>query len=166
VEIPVKKIRCKTALNALKELCKRVREKRKFWECEYACKPQVLKMQCTWMPEEVACIRVVQFGVQSKVRVCKLSRILTNPKNDVCELLKVCQSLCPFIEILAEGVTWGQKWYGFGMLLGYGSPNLHVSSSALLCRFQCSWAWNGPVRATCLSSRGVNPTFWAAICCI
>jgi hypothetical protein len=29
-----------------------------------------------------------------------------------------------------------------GMLLGYGSRNLHVSSSTLICRFQCSWAWN------------------------
>jgi len=67
---------------------------------------------------------------------------------------------------MPEGVSWGQKWYSFGMLLGYGSPNLHVSSSALICRFQCSWAWNVPARATCLSSRGVNLTFWAAICCI
>jgi hypothetical protein len=44
--------------------------------------------------------RVVQFGVRSKVRVRKLSRILTNPKNAVCELLKVCQTLSPFFELL------------------------------------------------------------------
>ena len=39
--------------------------------------------------EKLHLCRVVQFGVQSKVWVCKLSRILTNPKNAVCELLKV-----------------------------------------------------------------------------
>ena len=50
-----------------------------------------------------------------------------------------------YIGILAEGGIWGQKWYGFGMLLGYGSHNLQVSSSTLICSwawFQCSWAWN------------------------
>jgi len=44
--------------------------------------------------------------------------------------------------VLPEGVIWRQKWYGFGMLLGYGSRSLHTSSSALICRFQCSWVWN------------------------
>jgi hypothetical protein len=34
----------------------------------------------------VKCTRVVQFGVRSKVRVCELSRILTNFKNAVREL--------------------------------------------------------------------------------
>jgi hypothetical protein len=39
------------------------------------------------------CIRIVQFGVQSKVWVRKLSRILMNPRIDVRELLKICQTL-------------------------------------------------------------------------
>jgi hypothetical protein len=37
-------------------------------------------------------IRVVQIGVPSKIWVCKVSRILTNPKNAVCELLNVCNA--------------------------------------------------------------------------
>jgi hypothetical protein len=45
------------------------------------------------------------------------------------------------------------------MLLKCGPLNLQVSSSALLCKFQSSWAWNMPVMATCLSSRGVNLLF-------
>jgi hypothetical protein len=32
------------------------------------------------------------------------------------------------------------------MLLGFGSPYLLVSSSHLICRLQCSWAWNQQVR--------------------
>jgi len=40
----------------------------------------------------------------------------------------------------------GKLWYDFCMLLGYGPPNLHVSSSALTCRFQCSWSWNVQIR--------------------
>jgi len=59
----------------------------------------------------------------------------------------------------AEGVIWGPKWVHYLHAPRAGGPNWHVSSSALLCRFQCSWAWNGQVRATCLSSRGVNPIF-------
>ena len=65
-----------------------------------------------------------------------------------------------------EGGHWDPKWVYFLHASRAGGPNWHGSSSALLCNFQCSWAWNGKVRATCLSSRGVNPTFWAAICCI
>ena len=63
-----------------------------------------------------------------------------------------------------EGGHWGPKWYGFCMLLGYGSYNLQVSSSALI--------WNAAELETCklwepyLIGRGVNPTFWAAVCCI
>jgi len=37
-----------------------------------------------------------------------------------------------------------------------GGPNWQVSSSALLCRFHAA----KPVRATCLSSRGINLTYW------
>jgi cysteinyl-tRNA synthetase len=33
-----------------------------------------------------------------------------------------------------RGDTEAQKGYSFCMLLGYGSPNWHVSSSALICR--------------------------------
>jgi len=50
-----------------------------------------------------------------------------------------------YTRINSEGVIWGQKTYSFCMLLGYGPPNLHVSSSALIC-FQCSWAWNVQIR--------------------
>jgi len=42
--------------------------------------------------------RVIQFGVPSKVRVRKLSRILTNPKNAVCELVKVRRTSSPYFE--------------------------------------------------------------------
>jgi hypothetical protein len=40
------------------------------------------------------------------------------------------------------GLSEAQNGYTLCMLLGYGPPNLQVSSSALICRFQCSWAWN------------------------
>jgi hypothetical protein len=67
---------------------------------------------------------------------------------------------------LPKRVIWGPKWSGFGMLLGYGSHNLQVSSSALICRAESNAAeletcqLRGPYRIGC----GVNPTFWAAIC--
>jgi len=44
--------------------------------------------------------------------------------------------------VKSRGGHWGPKWFTFCMLPGYGSRNLHVSSSALICRFLCSWAWN------------------------
>jgi hypothetical protein len=52
----------------------------------------------------------------------------------------------PYIYTKNTRGGYGQKWYNFCMLLGYGPPNLHVSSSAVKCRFQCSWAWNVQIR--------------------
>jgi hypothetical protein len=37
-----------------------------------------------------------------------------------------------------RGDTEAQNGYTVCMLLGYGSPNLHVLSSALICKFQYS----------------------------
>ena len=67
--------------------------------------------------------------------------------------------------IVTEGVIWGPKWVWFSHAPRAGGHNWYVSSSGLICGSQCSWAWNIPVMATCLSSRGMNLTFWAAICC-
>jgi len=55
-----------------------------------------------------------------------------------------------------RGDTEAQNGNGFCMLLGHGSPNLHVSSSALIC--------NAAELETCklggpyLTGRGVNRT--------
>ena len=46
--------------------------------------------------------KVVQFGVWSKARVNKFSRIITNSKNAVCELLKVRLIICPFSNIWVQ----------------------------------------------------------------
>ena len=56
------------------------------------------------------------------------------------------RSSCLYTYFFSEGVIWGTKWYDFCMLPGYGPPNWHVSSLTLVCRFQCNWAWNVPVR--------------------
>jgi len=48
------------------------------------------------LPHSLLCIRVVQFGVRSKVWVCELLHIFTNPKSAVRELLKVHPTLCFF----------------------------------------------------------------------
>ena len=68
--------------------------------------------------------------------------------------------------IFQRGYTEAQNGYTFCMLLGYGP---------LTCRFQAQ-LWYAEFKAvkleTCklggsyLVSRGVNLTFWAAICCI
>jgi hypothetical protein len=46
---------------------------------------------------EFVCVRVVQFRVGSKVRIRKISRILTNLINAVCKLLKARRTLSPFL---------------------------------------------------------------------
>jgi hypothetical protein len=44
---------------------------------------------------------------------------------------KVEKCLCANYQ---RGLSEAWNGYGFCMLLGYGPPNLHVSSSALICR--------------------------------
>jgi len=64
----------------------------------------------------------------------------------------------------SEGVSWGPEWVCFL----HAPRQVAVTGrfqAQLCCRFQCSYAWNLPVTATCLSSCGVDLTCWAAICC-
>jgi len=68
----------------------------------------------------------------------------------ILQLLFIARSrikLLVYLQKFQRGGTEAQNGYGFCMLLGYGSLNWHVSSSALICSwFQCSRAWNLPVR--------------------
>jgi len=52
-----------------------------------------------------------------------------------------------------------QNGYGFSMLLGYGHPNWSFLSSALLCKFQCSWAWIVPVQVPIPNRPRCGPYF-------
>ena len=65
-----------------------------------------------------------------------------------------------------EGVIWGPKWVNFLHAPRAGGPNWHVSSSALLCRFYCSWAWKGKLGPPASAAAAWTLIFWADICCI
>jgi hypothetical protein len=67
-----------------------------------------------------------------------------------------------------RGLSEAHNGYTFCMLLGYGPTNLQVLSSALICRadFKAVKFETCKLGGPYLISRGVNPTFWAAICCI
>jgi hypothetical protein len=60
---------------------------------------------------------------------------------------------------LHRGLSEVPNGYGFSMLLGYGPRNWLVSSSALICRFQCSWARNLPVRGPITNQPHREPYF-------
>ena len=68
-----------------------------FEVCVYLCVCLcVCACVCAYL---CVCVGVVQFGFWFKVQVCKLSCILTNPKNAVRELLKARRTLSPFFNL-------------------------------------------------------------------
>ena len=68
--------------------------------------------------------------------------------------------------IFTEGVIWGQKWYGFCMLLGYGSLNWQVQAQLWYADSNAAELETCQLGEPYLIGCGMNPTFWAAICCI
>ena len=66
--------------------------------CRFVCTPVRTCMHAC--QRSMVCTRVVEFGVQSKFRVCKLSRILTNPKNAVRYIYIAIKSSSNFKPIL------------------------------------------------------------------